>query len=271
MSTIPIFRQADFNNLEFVRQVVLRRLKLDQSWNHLDYNWADHRANSFINYEESHLKRRFIVLANEIMWQLIIQGVITPGKDSSNPNLPFFRITDYGKKVLEAERFIPHDPTGYIDDLKSSATTIVGKVSISYIEEALNCFNAGCHVASVLLLGIAAESVFLKFCDEILSSIVEPDRTDFENKQWVKSKHRWVVDKYQSLAGSIRRESLPESLDVTLTSLYDLIRRQRNELGHPQDTPPEIDREQAFVFFRLFPGFVKDIEAFTSYCKTNGF
>ena len=37
-------------------------------------------------------------------------------------------------------------------------------------------------------------------------------------------------------------------LDVTLTSAFDLIRRQRNDLGHPQAIPPAIDRQHAFVF-----------------------
>ena len=58
---------------------------------------------------------------------------------------------------------------------------------------------------------------------------------------------------------------------MTLTSLYDLIRRQRNELGHPQEKLPVLDREATFLYFRLLPGFVRDIDTFADYCQQNGF
>jgi hypothetical protein len=77
-----------------------------------------------------------------------------------------------------------------------------------------------------------------------------------------------LVGRYENLPGAERRR-LPESLDVTLTSLYDLIRRQRNELGHPQPQPPQTTREEAFVFFRLLPTFIEDAQALAQYCATN--
>jgi len=270
MPETPTFRQADFNNLELVRQVVLYRLKHDSNWNQLDYTWA--YGQSYVQFESQGLRDRFVVLANEIMWQLIMQGVVTPGMDAANPTLPFFRVTDYGKKVLEAGRFIPHDPTAYLRDLRAAAKTALGKVTIAYVEEALRCFTTGCHMASVLLLGIAAESVFLYLCDVVHSSLKNvKDQKSFDSlPDLVKPRHRWIVDKYLNLPGDIRRKQLPESLDITLISLYELIRRQRNELGHPQENPPAVDREQAFIFFRMFPGFVRDIEAFAEYSKANG-
>lgn len=33
----PIFREADRDNLEFVRQIVLTRLREDESWKQFDY------------------------------------------------------------------------------------------------------------------------------------------------------------------------------------------------------------------------------------------
>ena len=206
------------------------------------------------------------------MWQLVIQGVITPGLNASNPNLPFFRITEYGSKALKEGRSGPHDPTGYIQEVKSAASTTLGEVAIAYVEEALRCFNAGCHTAAVLLLGVAAESVFWNLCEEVSLSLRKPqEKKKFDGlPDNVKTRHRWIVQKYESLDKQVRRKELPESLDVTLTSLGDLIRRQRNELGHPQTSPPGIEREVAFVFFRLFPSFVKDLEALAKYAKTRG-
>ena len=266
---MPIFRESDNQNIEFVRQIVLNRLKNDTRWNQFDYSWADTGLN-YVEFENSNIQRRFIVLVNEVLWQLITQGILTVGKDVANPNLPFFRITDYGQSVLETERFIAHDPTGYMRDLESMKNSVLTDVAINYMDEALRCFNSGCHIASLLLLGVAAESVFLNLCKIIHSSLnSEPDKKKLDNYLPVKPKHRWIVQRYQNLSSEIKRTELPESLDLTLTSLYDLIRRQRNDLGHPQDTPPNLNREQAFIFFKLFPGFVQDIISFAEYCKNN--
>ncbi len=271
MPAKTIFRESDFNNLELVRQIIFDRLKHDTTWSRFDYDWAQHDS-PYVEFEHQDLRWRFVVLANEVMWQLIIQGVLTVGCDSANPNLPFFRITDYGEMVLKTERFVPHDPTGYLDEIKSVKGSVLTKVAITYIEESLRCFNSGCHVASVLLLGVAAESVFLNLCNAIQSSLKNSnDIKKLDGGLSVKTKHRWVVQRYQDLPSVVRREKLPESIDMTLTSLYDLIRRQRNDLGHPQDKPPKLSREQAFIVFKLFPEFVRDIEDLAKYCKRNGF
>jgi hypothetical protein len=37
-----------------------------------------------------------------------------------------------------------------------------------------------------------------------------------------------------------------------LVAIYDLMRCQRNELGHPRETPPNIKREDAFVQLQIF-------------------
>lgn len=265
------FTEDDFDNLEMVRQIVLRRLKDDPDFNLFYQEWGP-RTERYVTFDEprGRVSGRFYMLVDEVLWQLFIQGVITPGKDPPNPDFPWFRLTSYGEKVLEAERFIPHDPTGYLDEVGQVAQSVVGQAALTYLEEALRCFTSGCHLASVLLLGIAAEAVLLRLCEVAQNALSDSrERNDFDQLQWVKPKHRWLVDKYESLPAGDRKTQLPESLDVTLSSLYDLIRRQRNELGHPQEQPPAINREQAFMYLKLFPTFIQDAEAFAAYCRSH--
>lgn len=264
------FDDAEFNNLELVRQLVLRRLREDSTWNHFDYSGQG--FDPYVAFPEHRHRQRFAVLANEVMWEFIIQGITTPGMNAPNPNLPFFRITDYGRQVLAADRFVPHDPAGYITDVRAAARSCVGAVAFAYLEEALQCFTRGCHVASILLLGVAAEAAFLDLCRVVRASLRHPkSQQEFDSlPDLIKPKHRWILAKYQDLPSKVRREQLPESLDMTLGSLYDLIRRQRNELGHPQESPPKLGRDQAFVAFRLFPTYVSDLEAFADFCSVNG-
>lgn len=262
------FTKDDINNLELVREIVFRRLR-EGNWNQLYDTWEEHHTGKLVQFESPGLKNRFYVLMNEVMWQLIIQNVITPGMNASNPELPWFRITSYGEVVLAEERFSPHDPAGYLDEFRKVSTSDVGESARPYVQEALRCFNAGCYAAALLMVGVGAEAVFLQLCEVIegaLKSKTERDR--FEKLLWVKPKHRWVVAKFEKLPSNQRR-LLPESLDLTLTSLYDLIRRQRNELGHPSGKLPDVERERAFVYFRMFPSFVSDVEAFADYCRQN--
>jgi hypothetical protein len=196
-------------------------------------------------------------------------GVIAPGigLHSSGANLPFFSITDFGREVLLAGRAIPHDPDGYLAEIRVRGKTCVDAVAAGYIEEALCCFARSCYTASVLLLGVAAEAVILKACELIVDASADPTvRKVYDSLPGVvKQRHRWSVEQYNALPPKVRREALPDGLDVTLTSAYDLIRRQRNDLGHPQAIPPAIDRQHAFVFFQVFLTVVKDLEAFATF------
>ena len=107
------FTRDDLNNLELVRSVILHRLKDDRRYQQMYSQWADDEVRDFVTFQDIGVKDRFFVLENEVLWQLIVQGVITPGMNSSNPAFPWFRITDYGHQVLEDERLTPHDPAGY--------------------------------------------------------------------------------------------------------------------------------------------------------------
>ena len=264
------FTAADRDNLELVRQIVLRRLR-DGRWNQLYSPWNVGDAEEYVTFATPQLHNEFIELMLEAMWQFIAQGVVTPGLNAANPALPWFRVTGYGKKVLAEERFLPHDPTGYLDEVNRVAQSVTGKAAIPYVEEALRCFNAGCSISAVLMLGIAAEAVFLNLCSVISGILKDPaDRKAFEAMQWIKPKHKWVVERFEAIPAKDRKKNLPESTDITLSSLYDLIRRQRNEIGHPAEQMPAIGRDAAFTFFKLFPAFIADIEALSKYWTSKG-
>ena len=263
------FGDADFKNLEVARQIVLRRLKEDPTWCHMPVDASE--FDRYVNFPSNQNRERFLFLVREVIWDLLFQGVISPGENAPNPNLPWFHITDYGREVVAAERFVPHDPVGYIKEIRAVAKMCVSEVTFTYLEEALRCFTRGCHMASVLLLGVCAESVFLNLCNTISHSLKgAKEKKKFSDLNSVKSKHRWIISKFESLPREAKREQLPESLDTTLGALYDLIRCQRNDLGHPQDSPPRVPRDLAFVFFRLFPTYVGDVETFANFCKVNG-
>jgi hypothetical protein len=271
------FGDAEQNDISFVRQVVLHRFREDHGWNQAQAH-PDTRVGyaTWVEFQSTRHYERFIELADTILWELITLGVILPGSGSggnpANFNLPSFRLTDFGRKVVEAASYVPNDPGAYLSASRACAPDLVTNVMQGYLEEALNCFARNCYAASLLLLGVAAEAGFLELCTLLTQCISDLNaQAKFKKIERVKDKHRWIVKRYDQLPANRKARDLPDGLDVTFSGIYDLIRRQRNALGHPQAVAPNIDREHAFAHFQLFLTYLRDAQALVKSCQTHGF
>lgn len=264
------FDDAKLNDIDLVRGVFLRRLREDRTWKQVG---DDTNLDQYVEFPSREHRVRFEELENQILWELISQGVLIPGNvwggGTSEANLPWFRITDYGRRVIAAGKIIPHEPTSYLSELRNAGPFCVDDVSMGYVQEALLCFNRGCYTAAVLLLGIAAEAIVLKLSEHCATSAPERSvQEKFKNlPDSVRQKHRRLVHLYESLPATTRRDELPNGLDMSLKSAYDMIRRQRNDLGHPQQVPPAVDREHAFVSLQVLPTLVRDFEALADFYR----
>ena len=74
---------------------------------------------------------------------------------------------------------------------------------LAYLGESLECFSRGTMVASVMMLGIASERVFLLICDSLAESLQDSaERTEFEKvlaRNAMKPKLDWVSQKFQKI------------------------------------------------------------------------
>lgn len=110
-----------------VRQVVLQRLADQPGWEQIE----DDNAQSFERYLEFDPPRPnsaevFGRCLTDVFWQLVVEGVLVPGKSLGGymQNLPWFHRTPYGKAVLEAGEYVPHDPIGYLARLDSRLSQV---------------------------------------------------------------------------------------------------------------------------------------------------
>ncbi|MBI2819112.1 MAG: hypothetical protein HYX73_03960 [Acidobacteria bacterium] len=257
------------DGLEQVRQVIFRRLREDSGWEAFDYNGQGYEK--YIEIKDRDKREAFILLAMEVCWELIFQGVLTPGLNSMNPNLPWFRRTAYGKKVIAEQKFIPHDPTEYLKSF-SEMNPNPDPTTLAYLTESLECFRLGAMVASNLLLGVAAERVFLRVCTSLEPALSDPKELQQFQKLLagigMKAKLDWVRQKIENIQKQKPRP-LPEDVDVALNGVYTFIRAQRNDLGHPKDDPPNVSREQVFMNLRLFPTYYSTAEAVRTFLASN--
>jgi hypothetical protein len=264
------FDPNEEGGIELARAILIERLRREPKWNSI--NSYDPGFDPYVEYlGNAHVARtKLLDLIGDVFWEFIIQGVIAPGT-TIGTNLPSFHVTEYGKKVLAAGDFLPHDPTGYLERFRDKAGTSDPTVE-SYLSESLNCFTRGSYIASIVMLGVASERAFLLLCQSLAAALSDPnEKSAFEQilrRNPIKPKEDWVLNKIQSLqAGSPR--PFPDNVNVMLTVIFDFIRVQRNSLGHPQENPPKTSREEAFVNLRIFPGYFKLLTQIMDYLSRN--
>ena len=262
-------------DLEIVRQIVFERLQRESTWTHIDKSgegfapFVDYVAPS--EFERQRGRSLLIFLAHEVFWQLVVEGVLAPGLDPNNLDLPRFHVTEYGQRVLASNGPQPYDPTRYLARLRSRIANPDPTV-IAYLAESLETFRKGNLVAATVMLGIAAERVFLLLCDSLGGALSNGSEkaafTKIRDRFPMKPKLDWVHTKIQEIQKRAP-SGFPDNATIMLVAIYDLMRCQRNELGHPRETPPHVKREDAFVNLQIFPRYYEIAEEVRGFLSAN--
>jgi hypothetical protein len=236
-------------------------------------NVAIHAARrGFMDKQESHREHLAYLdeeLVRELFWALIIEGIIVPGSNNSNPELPFFRLTDYGRKVLNSLDPVPHDPDGYLTHLRQVAPNL-DSVSLSYVEEGLICFQRGAYTAATVMLGVAVEKLTFDLAKVIHLHL---NQTESKNLAAIIEKQR-VTSVYQELRKRLDPhisrfpQYLADGLEGHLDGLFAMIRTHRNLAGHPSGQ--KLDRLTAFGLFSSFPFYCQRTCQLIDYINNNG-
>ncbi|HYC99570.1 hypothetical protein [Brevundimonas sp.] len=195
----------------------------------------------------------------EVFWDLFRQGHITLGLNNSNPAYPFFRLSRFGRESLGTSaqnRF--HDTASYIHLVQSRAPDLSPEAA-TYLEEAVAAFYAGCYLSACVMIGVAAESEFLRLTAEAAGSTRYPGTFAAPAKEtFLKTK----IDKFQRALEPIRSNLEPrkkfENLDANLAAIQAILRVARNDAGHPTGAAAP-DRDQVYVFLHLFPAFAEQV------------
>lgn len=205
----------------------------------------------------------------EVIWDLIIERVLSIGIDSSNPNWPWLSLTEYGKKVVDSELPVPHDPNGYLGRLRNEIPNI-DPIIFTYLEESVRTYNINALLSSTVALGCASERGLLLLIDAYAASIADPRRKQkFEEKttgRMIKRQFDEFRKAFSSVQGSIP-SNLLDGFDTTLLGVFEIIRNNRNDAGHP--TGKTIPKEQAFANLQVFIPYCKKIYQLIEFFNSN--
>ena len=266
-----IFDPTKRDRYDVARLIVIERLRDDKKWDQFDPTGSGFdKYVEYIGHPGSD-REQLKLLAIDILWDFMVQGILAPGKEGQNVRLPVFHITEYGKKVLEEGKFLPHDPSGYIERVQQTIENPDNTI-LAYLSESLECFLKNCFVASVVMLGVASEKAFLLLCESLLNSLADTkEKTKFQRileLRAIKPKFEWVFNKIQTIQNK-KPNPLPGNVNIMLSVIFDFIRRQRNDLGHPQENPPAVSREEVYVNLNIFPNYLKMVYQVKEYLQNN--
>ena len=193
-----------------------------------------------------------------ICHDLSIEGVITFGAPW-NGGRPRYVVTPFGEKVLEGGKYTPYDPEGFIAQLRDDIPKI-HEVIIRYLDEALACYLRHNLLASSVMIGGASEKALLELIEAYINYLpAGREKDQFEKnvkKKMIKEKFKLLEKKLTDLRGGLSPE-LGDDLDELLGGIWNLIRRTRNEAGHP--TGKQIQRHTVYANLMLFPSYCKRV------------
>lgn len=202
-----------------------------------------------------------------IWHDLFRSGVLAPGYNLDNPDLPHIHLTDKGRKTLSDLSRDPSNPDGYLAVLKQYKLT--DAIAISYAEESLNAYVNGCAKSAVVMIGCASERLVMIVRDELCSGLTRQSKIISNQMQdW---RYKTVRDAI-TLELDNKKSGMPQKLRDSYASFWlpctEQMRQHRNDAGHPQSVAP-VTNETVHANLLLFPTFANLALELCDWIRTN--
>lgn len=219
--------------------------------------------------ETMRLERADRVRVQNIFWDLIIEGIIRPGlEDGVNNELPFFHVTELGRHTI-ADPITPYDPTGYLNTLMEAVPDI-DPIIVTYVSESMHAFRIGCLLSATITLGCASEKAMLLLIEAYADALPEGPqkkfRADLRNRM-LKRQHEEFRRRLDGHLKAKLPQDLRDNIENSVSGVFELIRQQRNDAGHP--TGRTFSREQVYANLTVFPHYVRSIVDVINWLATN--
>ena len=256
---------------ENLRSVVSEAVKTDGWENLTDLHTIikEQADEANIPFED---ERDLETAANELIWELMVRGILTPGGDATYIDFQVLKLTESGRKFLEVETQVPEsDPGKYVERLIEQVGGPIDEIVQMYVRESLVTFLTGSYIAATVLLSVASERLLDHLIEEFSkASEAKTGKPGFEAK--VKRAGRSTKERFDTLRTDLQKAELPpamaETVDMQLSGLYTLIRYARNDDGQPSGR--EFDRDTAHAGLLLFPQYCTRVFALINHLSEHG-
>lgn len=208
------------------------------------------------------------LMIDEILWDLIVERVLTIGKDASNEKYPWIRLTEFGETVIKDDQAAAYyDPDGFCRDLERDIPGL-DPVIKQYAAEGLKCFRQRLFFAAAVMIGAAAESAILLLLENIAK--VETDKKKKEDYYQLLGRPSLpqIFAAIQSFVEQgIKTKELPyevhQGCTEHLLSLFETVRVQRNDAVHP--AAGQVSKEKVFLSIQALPAALATVYRLSSW------
>lgn len=210
---------------------------------------------NFMYYEQKRLNPIDELTVDEIIWDFIIDRILTIGKDTSNMGWPWLRLTSFGRTIVDEVGPAYYDPEGYGKTIESIVSKI-DPVIKQYAIEGLNCFKQRLFFASAVMFGAAAEKAILLLLESIGNAETDQKRKTDVTQLLDRPNLPRIFSTIQTIMDTlIKAKTMPYSMHQGSTehllSLFEMVRVQRNDVVHPVTS--QVNKTKVFLTIQTLP------------------
>lgn len=226
---------------------------------------------SYNDYQHKQLCPNDKLTISEIIWDLILEHVVTLGEDAPDRGFPFFRLTKFGEDYISQSAPHYYDPQGYMEFLRNIVQNL-DPVIEQYIFESLNCYRQQLFFASAVMIGAAAEKAILLLLQAITDSMSNPSSKRKAAQLLDRPNLPEVFDTIsRTINALIKAKAIPYSVHQGCTehlmSLFEMIRVQRNDAIHP--ICGQVDKAKVFLSLQTIPTALESTNRLIEWFKIN--
>lgn len=210
----------------------------------------------------------------DVVWDLIVEGILRPGRGTDKLELPALHVTDYGKAAL-ADATTPYDPDGFLKALTEAVPAADPEI-VAYIGEAAKTLRSSCLLSSTFMIGLASEKLLLMMVDALAMALNPADSTQFitdvKGNWMIKHKYdvfkRWSDTKLKpAMKAKGALKQLMNQFDDGFNLIAPYFRDLRNTAGHPSATT--FTRDRVLSHLILFPSYLRSMYKVIDWMGTN--
>lgn len=220
----------------------------------------------------SDVKEKFKNVILEEIHLLLLNNILMIGHNYLQWGYPWLMLTDYGRKCIQEGSIISLDPEGYITTIKKELHNI-DSIVIDYLSESVTAFSRNLILSSTITLGVASEQAMLILMESFAHYIQNSTqfkgiKDKLEGEDSIFRKYKVFKEALSQLPKNIRSNFAP-NFDVHIDTLFNFIRLNRNETGHPLGGGR--DRNIQSANLQAFKSYLVDIYKLIDFFSQNEF
>lgn len=214
-------------------------------------------------------ERNLLVL--EIINEWISNGLLVYGNknDAYNNANGYLTVTAYGAECFDQNNILPYDPDGYIAEFTRQVPT-VDPISLSYLGESITAYTRDLLLSSMITLGVASENMILLLIESFTQAIADTAR---RSRLQTRLTDRFISTQFVIFKTELTHfvaqfpHNLSKDLDTYLDGVFNFIRLNRNQAGHPTGNRPT--KKIALHNLQVFVDYSRRIFELIDYLNTH--